>query len=215
MRPFQAAFERMPLIAILRGVQPEDAVGIGAALIHAGITLIEVPLNSPQPFDSIARLAREFGSDAVIGAGTVLSVDDVARLANAGGTLAVSPNMDPAVIQACVATGIVSLPGIATASEAFAGLEAGAAALKLFPAEGSSPAWLKALRAVLPSTIPVLPVGGIQPYTMDPWLRAGASGFGLGSGLFQPGLAPEEVGARAANYVEAMKNAKVAANASV
>lgn len=205
MTHFEAALERMPLIAILRGVRPEEVVDIGAALIEAGINLIEVPLNSPEAFVSISRLSKAFESVAVIGAGTVLSVGQVERVADAGGTIAVSPNMNPVVIEACLANGIVSLPGIATSSEAFAAIEAGAAALKLFPAEGSSPAWLKSLRAVLPIGVPVLPVGGIQPDIMAAWLRAGARGFGLGSGLFQPGLGADEVGARAAAYVETMK----------
>jgi 2-dehydro-3-deoxyphosphogalactonate aldolase len=210
MTYFEAALERMPLIAILRGVRPEEAVDIGAALIEAGINVIEVPLNSPEPFESIARLSEAFESVAVIGAGTVLRIDQVERLSDAGGTIAVSPNMNPAVIEACLAKGIVSIPGIATSTEAFAAIEAGAAALKLFPAEGSSPAWLRALRAVLPAGVPVLPVGGIQPDIMDAWLRAGARGFGLGSGLFQPGLGADEVGARAAKYVEVMKMLSIA-----
>jgi 2-dehydro-3-deoxyphosphogalactonate aldolase len=211
---FEDAFNRMPLIAILRGVQPKEAIEIGAALIDAGITLIEVPLNSPRPFDSIARLSEAFGSHAAIGAGTVLSVDDVARLAEAGGTVAVSPNMNAEVIKACVAKRIVSLPGVATASEAFGAIDAGATALKLFPAEGSSPAWLKALRAVLPTDIAVLPVGGIQPDNMLPWLHAGARGFGLGSGLYRPGSTPDAVRAHAIGYVEALKTALARSDAA-
>jgi 2-dehydro-3-deoxyphosphogalactonate aldolase len=215
MTRFEEAFARMPLVAILRGLRPEEAIEIGAALIDAGITLIEVPLNSPEPFDSIARLSEAFGSSAAIGAGTVLSVNQVERLADAGGTIAVSPNMNPEVITACVAKRIASLPGIATASEAFGAIDAGATALKLFPAEGSSPAWIKALRAVLPTNIAVLPVGGIQPDNVSSWLHAGASGFGLGSGLYRPGLGSDAVRARAVNYVEAIKRALAGDDAAI
>jgi 2-dehydro-3-deoxyphosphogalactonate aldolase len=204
---FQSALGRMPLIAILRGVRPDEVVAIGTALVEAGIELIEVPLNSPTPFDSIARLVAALGSRAVIGAGTVLSPEDVDRLADAGGRIAVSPNMNSAVIARCCALNMASLPGIATASEAFAAIDAGAAALKLFPAEGSSPVWLKALRAVLPPDMPILPVGGIQPDNMAPWLKAGANGFGLGSGLYRPGDDATRVAARAAAYVAALEPA--------
>ncbi len=204
---FQAAMERVPLIAILRGVRPHEVEAIGVALVEAGIEMIEVPLNSPQPFDSIARIVAALGSRAVVGAGTVLSPDDVARLADAGGSIAVSPNMNPAVIARCRSLGVTSLPGIATASEAFTAIDAGASALKLFPAEGSSPVWLKALRVVLPSDVPVLPVGGIQPDNMIDWLHAGAQGFGLGSGLYRPGDDVARVAIRAAAYVTAFSEA--------
>jgi 2-dehydro-3-deoxyphosphogalactonate aldolase len=201
---FDAAFARCPLIAILRGVQPDEVVAIGEALIDAGFTLIEVPLNSPRPLDSIARLAASAGHRAVIGAGTVLTLADVDAVAAAGGAMVISPNTDPAVIRASVAAGLVSLPGMATPSEGFAALAAGAHALKLFPAEGASPAVLKAMRAVLPGGIRVLPVGGIDPGTMQPWRAAGAAGFGLGSALYRPGDSAAQVGERARAFIAAL-----------
>lgn len=201
---FDAAFARCPLIAILRGVRPDEVEAIGDALVEAGFTLIEVPLNSPEPLDSIARLARRFAGRAVIGAGTVLREADVAAVQQAGGTMIISPNANLRVIAASAAAGLVSLPGIATPSEAFAAIEAGATALKLFPAEAASPAVLKAMRAVLPKDLRVLPVGGIAPDTMAPWLKAGAAGFGLGSALYQVGLSAEAVGARARAFVTAL-----------
>ncbi|MGC6399342.1 2-dehydro-3-deoxy-6-phosphogalactonate aldolase [Sphingomonas sp. FW199] len=204
---FDAAFARCPLIAILRGVQPDEVVPIGEALIAAGFTLIEVPLNSPRPLDSIARLASVAGDRAVIGAGTVLTVADVDAVAAAGGTMIISPNTDAAVIGASVNAGLVSLPGMATPSEGFAALAAGAHALKLFPAEGASPAVLKAMRAVLPAGTRVLPVGGIDPGNMQPWLDAGAAGFGLGSALYRPGYSAEQVGERARAFVAALTTA--------
>lgn len=184
---FDAAFRHCPLIAILRGVRPDEAEKVGGILVEAGFTIIEVPLNSPEPFDSIARLARCFAGRAVIGAGTVLKIDDVARVGEAGGTIVISPNANVKVIQASVAAGFVSLPGIATPTEAFAALEAGASALKLFPAEGASVAGLRAIRAVLPKAVRVLPVGGITLDNMAPWVAAGAAGFGLGSALYRAG----------------------------
>ncbi len=201
---FDAAFARCPLIAILRGVRPDEVEAIGDALVEAGFTLIEVPLNSPEPLDSIARLARRFAGRAVIGAGTVLREADVAAVQQAGGTMIISPNANLRVIAASAAAGLVSLPGIATPSEAFAAIEAGANALKLFPAEAASPAVLKAMRAVLPKDLRVLPVGGIAPDTMAPWLKAGAAGFGLGSALYQIGLSAEAVSARARAFIAAL-----------
>lgn len=177
---FDAALARCPLIAILRGVTPGEVVAVGEALFDAGFRLIEVPLNSPDPLDSIARLAQVFAGRAVIGAGTVLRATDVAAVRAAGGTMIVSPSTNIEVIAATKQGGLVSLPGIATPSEAFAALEAGATALKLFPAEGANPAVLKAIRAVLPAGVRVLPVGGITPGSMAPWIEAGAAGFGIG-----------------------------------
>jgi 2-dehydro-3-deoxyphosphogalactonate aldolase len=198
---FDAAFRRCPLIAILRGVTPQEVVGIGEALVGAGFGVIEVPLNSPEPFESIARLARAFAGRTVVGAGTVLRAAQVAAVQAAGGTIVISPNTNIEVITATARAGLVSLPGFATPSEAFAALEAGATALKLFPAEAASPAVLKAVRAVLPAGVRVLPVGGITPETLASWLRAGAAGFGLGSALYTPGLLPEEVGVRARQFI--------------
>lgn len=201
---FDAAFARCPLIAILRGVKPDEVEGIGDALVDAGFALIEVPLNSPEPLDSIARLAKRFAGKAVIGAGTVLREAEVAAVRAAGGTMIISPNANMAVIAASAAAGLVSLPGVATPSEAFAALDAGATALKLFPAEGASPAVLKAMRAVLPKATRVLPVGGIAPDNMTPWREAGAAGFGIASSLYKPGFDAAEVSARAKAFVAAL-----------
>jgi 2-dehydro-3-deoxyphosphogalactonate aldolase len=205
---FDAALRRCPLIAILRGVTPDEAVGIGEALVAAGFHLIEVPLNSPEPLDSIARLARALAGRAVIGAGTVLREADVAAVRAAGGAIIVSPNTNIGVITATASAGLASLPGVATPSEALAALDAGATALKLFPAEGSSPAVLKAMRAVLPGGVRILPVGGITPENLAPWLHAGAAGFGLGSALYAPGFAAGEVAVRARNFIAALESGR-------
>lgn len=201
---FDAAFASCPLIAILRGVRPDEVVGIGEELVAAGFTLIEVPMNSPDPLDSVARLVDALGDRAMIGAGTVLTVGQVAAMRDAGGRMVISPNANVDVIRASAAAGLVSLPGIATPSEALAALDAGATALKLFPAEAASPAVLKAMRAILPSELRVLPVGGIVPEGMAPWRQAGAAGFGLGSALYKPGLTAAEVGANARAFVAAL-----------
>ena len=201
---FDAAFARCPLVAILRGVEPDAVEAIGEELVAAGFTLIEVPMNSPDPLDSVARLAKRLGGRAVIGAGTVLDVAQVAAMRDAGGQMVISPNADLDVIRASAAAGLASLPGIATPSEAFAALKAGASALKLYPAEGASPAVLKAMRAVLPKTVRVLPVGGITPEDMAPWRAAGAAGFGLGSALYKPGMTAAEVGRNARSFVAAL-----------
>ena len=199
---FDAAFARCPLIAILRGVRPDEVEAIADALIDAGFTLIEVPLNSPDPFDSIARLARHCAGRAVVGAGTVLTVEQVAAVHDAGGRMAIAPDTNPAVIAAAVAAGLVSVPGFATPSEAFAALRAGARALKLFPAEAASPAVLKAVRAVLPPDLRILPVGGITPQAIPDWRAAGAAGFGLGSALYRPGMDASQVTANARRFLE-------------
>ena len=201
---FAAAFARCPLIAILRGVRPFEAEAIGEVLVEAGFTLIEVPMNSPDPLESIARLARSLGDHAMIGAGTVLTPDQVEAVRAAGGTMVISPNADPAVIAASVAAGLVSLPGIATPTEAFAALAAGASAIKLFPAEGASPSVLRAMRAVLPRDLRILPVGGIAPGSMQLWRDAGADGFGLGSALYSAGLDAHGVGERARAFMAAL-----------
>ena len=201
---FDAAFARCPLVAILRGVRPDEVEPIGEELVAAGFTLIEVPMNSPDPLESVARLATRFAGRAIVGAGTVLTVPHVQAVIDAGGTMVISPNANPRVIAASAAAGVVSLPGIATPSEGFAALDAGATALKLFPAEAASPGVLKAMLAVLPKGIRLLPVGGIAPDTMAPWLNAGAAGFGLGSALYKPGMTAEEVGSNARAFARAL-----------
>jgi len=201
---FGAAFATCPLVAILRGVRPDEVVAIGEELVAAGFTLIEVPMNSPDPLDSVARLVAALGDRAMIGAGTVLTPAQVDSVREAGGRMVISPNMNADVIRASVAAGMVSLPGIATPTEALAALDAGATALKLFPAEAASPAVLKAMRAILPRETRVLPVGGIVPDGMDPWREAGAAGFGLGSALYKPGLSADAVGANARAFVAAL-----------
>lgn len=203
MIEFAPALARLPLVAILRGVAPAEVEPIGDALVEAGFTLIEVPLNSPDPFASIERLARRHGTHALIGAGTVLRVDDVARVADAGGRMVISPNTNTDVIAATAAAGMASLPGYFTPSEAFAALAAGATALKLFPAEAASPAVVKAQRAVLPRNVPLLIVGGVAPDTMTPWLDVGADGFGLGSALYKAGATAAQVGAAARAFTAA------------
>lgn len=202
---FDRHFSECPLIAIIRGVTPDEVVGVGEALVVAGIRIIEIPLNSPDPFDSIARLGARLGAEATVGAGTVLSVADVGRVADAGGTIIVSPHSDPAVIADAAARGLVAAPGYFTPTEAFAALAAGAHILKLFPAEAASPTVLKAQKAVLPKHVPVLPVGGIKPESMAAWRAGGAAGFGLGGGVFKPGMSPADVGAAARRYVAALE----------
>ena len=203
MTEWQEFFHRMPLVAILRGLVPEQAVEIGDRLVECGFTTIEVPLNSPDPIESIARLARRHGDNAIIGAGTVLSPDDVAPIADAGGTLVVMPHSDPAVIAEAKRLGMVCAPGVATPTEAFAARAAGADLLKLFPAEQIAPPIVKAWRAVLPDEVPLVPVGGITPDTMAGYWQAGAAGFGLGSALFKPGMTADEVASRARDFVAA------------
>jgi len=195
-----------PLVAIIRGVTPDEAEAIGEAVYESGIRIIEVPLNSPEPLKSIERLAAKFGDRALIGGGTVLRPEWVDAVQAAGGRIIVSPNTNEAVIAAASSAGLVSCPGYFTPSEAFAALAAGATALKLFPAEGASPAVLKAQRAVLPKDVPVLIVGGIKPDNMQPWLAAGASGFGLGGGLYQPGQTAEQTLEKARAYVSGMQS---------
>ncbi len=206
---FGAAFAACPLLAVLRGIRPEDAEAVGEALIAAGMTLLEVPLNSPEPYESIARLsalaARLAGDTVLVGAGTVLTTEEVERVAAAGGRLVVSPATDPEVIAATKAAGMISGPGFFTPSEAFAAIRAGADVLKFFPAEAGSPVVMKALKTVLPRHVPVLAVGGISPQVMPAWHAAGADGFGLGAGLFKPGMSAGECGAMAERYVAAVR----------
>jgi 2-dehydro-3-deoxyphosphogalactonate aldolase len=201
---FRRHFAACPLVAIIRGVTPQEAEGIAAALIDAGIRIVEVPLNSPEPLASIERLARRFGEEALIGAGTVLRAAQVGEVAEAGGRLIVSPSTNAAVIEATVAAGLVSSPGYFTPSEAFAALDAGAHALKLFPAEAASPAMVKAQRAVLPPEVPLIVVGGVSPDKMAAYRVAGADGFGLGSALYRPGQSAVEVAAQARAFVSAL-----------
>ena len=196
------ALQTVPLVAILRGIKPAEALAVGQALLSTGWTLIEVPLNSPEPLVSIAALASAF-PQALIGAGTVLSVDDVRNVHAAGGQLIVSPNFNPAVVREAVRLGLVCLPGVMTASEAFAALEAGATGLKIFPAEMITPSVVKALRAVLPADTVVMPVGGITTANMAPYFAAGASGFGIGSALYKPGISAVEVKENAIYFIAA------------
>lgn len=203
---FAEAFAACPLVAVLRGLTSDEAAPIGDALVDAGFTLLEVPLNSPDPLASIAALAKRYAGRAIVGAGTVLTPQDVVAVADAGGALIVSPNTDPAVIRASVERGLISLPGYFTPSEAFAALHAGAHGLKLFPAEGAAPAFLKAQRAVLPRATKVLAVGGITPDTMPQWHAAGADGFGLGSNLYRAGKSAADVARDAAAFVQAAKD---------
>ncbi|KQV87684.1 MULTISPECIES: 2-dehydro-3-deoxy-6-phosphogalactonate aldolase [unclassified Roseateles] len=199
------ALQQLPLVAILRGVKPDEVEAIADTLYAEGFRVIEVPLNSPQALDSIARLARRMPNDALIGAGTVLSADAVRDVQIAGGRLIVMPHADVAVIRVAKARGLACIPGAATPTEAFAALQAGADALKLFPAELVTPPVLKAMRAVLPRELSLLPVGGITPETMAPYRQAGAAGFGLGSALYSPGLTASDVAPRARAFVQAWR----------
>lgn len=192
----------MPMLAILRGLQPDEALPLGQVLVTAGWSLIEVPLNSPKPLESIAAMAKAF-PQTLVGAGTVLSPSEVRDVHAAGGQLIVSPNFNPAVVHEAARLGLICLPGVMTASEAFAALEAGATGLKLFPAEMVTPAVLKALRAVLPQDVLVLPVGGITPGNAGQWLDAGANGLGIGSALYKPGMAPSALADNAINFIAA------------
>ena len=198
---FAAAHAKLPLVAILRGITPPEAEPIALALYDAGFRLIEVPLNSPNPFDSIAIMRRTLPSDALIGAGTVLSCEQIRALKASGGELAVMPHADLAVIGAAKDAGMICTPGVATPTEAFAALAAGADALKIFPAELVTPTVLKAIRVVLPKGTLLLPVGGITPDNMGPYLKAGATGFGLGSALYKPGVSAGEVATVATRFV--------------
>ena len=193
------ALHQLPLIAILRGLTPTEAPATGQALVDSGFAIIEVPLNSPTPLQSIKALTALF-PQTLIGAGTVLHAQQVMDVHAAGGRLVVSPNFNPAVVAKALALGMVVLPGVATPSEAFAALEAGAHGLKLFPAEMISPSVVKALRAVLPPATALMPVGGITPESMAAYLEAGANGFGIGSALYKPGMAADAVTANAIQF---------------
>ena len=195
--------DTLPLIAILRGLEPENAVAVGEAIVAAGFVCLEVPLNSPRPLESIRRLRDALDGRALVGAGTVLSVEAAHDVAAAGGQIVISPNTNPDVIRAAKTLGLLSIPGFFTPSEAFAALDAGADALKLFPAEVAGPQGLKAVRAVLPAETRVYAVGGVAPDTITTWRKAGASGFGIGSALFAPGRTAIDTGRAAAAFVAA------------
>lgn len=199
----QSWLQPLPLVAILRGVTPDEVIAIGTVLVNAGFRVLEVPLNSPCPFHSIERLAHTFGDRCTIGAGTVLAVADVGRVADAGGRLIVTPHTDPAIIAAAKQKHLHCTPGTATPSEAFAALRAGADAIKVFPAEQITPKVLHAWRAVLPRDVDVLPVGGITPTSMAEYVCAGATGFGIGSALYKPGRSIAEISAAAQEFASA------------
>ena len=195
----------LPLIAVLRGITPEEIPAVGATLVEHGFRMIEVPLNSPRPFDSIRRLAADLGGRCLVGAGTVIDAADVARVQAAGGRVIVMPHADTAVIREAKGRTLLCLPGVATVTEAFAALAAGADGLKMFPAEGLSPAVLKAWRAVLPKDVLIFPVGGIRPDTLAPYWAAGASGFGTGSNLYVPGATAATIATAASAYAAAFR----------
>ena len=201
---FRRYFAECPLVAIIRGVTPAEAEGIASALYDGGIRIIEVPLNSPQPLDSIRIIAERFGDRTVVGAGTVLDPEEVLKVRGAGGRLIVSPNTNTAVIEATVAAGMVSSPGYFTPSEALAAIRAGAHSIKLFPAEAASRKVVKSQKAVLPKDIPLIVVGGVTPDAIPGWLEGGADGFGLGGGLYQPGQDVETTLEKARAYVDAV-----------
>jgi 2-dehydro-3-deoxyphosphogalactonate aldolase len=195
----------LPLVAVLRGITADEVLDVGEALCAVGFRMLEVTLNSPRPFESIRRLAHEFGTRALVGAGTVIDPVDVARVKEAGGNLIVMPHADVAVVREAKRLGMVCLPGVATPTEAFATLAAGADALKLFPAEAMVPATLRAWRAVLPKGTLVFAVGGIRPDNMGPWWDVGADGFGTGSNLYKPGAAIDDVRTAAARYASSFR----------
>jgi 2-dehydro-3-deoxyphosphogalactonate aldolase len=201
------AMAELPLVAILRGIRPEEAESIGAGLVAAGFLIVEVPLNSPEPFRSIEILARSFGDSAVVGSGTVMSPEAARRTVAAGGRLVVMPHSDAEVIRAAKSAGAWCLPGVATPTEGFAALAARADGLKLFPGEAMPPIVVKAWRAVFSPDVRLLPVGGITPERIADYVAAGASGFGIGSALYKSGVSPKEIESRAASFVHAWRSA--------
>ena len=200
----------LPLVAILRGLQPDRARDVGMALVDAGFRMIEVPLNSPDPFRSIEVLAKSLPGSVLVGAGTVMEPDDVNGVRDVGGRLIVMPHGDLKVVRRAKELGLACTPGVATPTEAFAALRAGADAIKIFPAEAMPPIIVKAWRAVLPKHVIVLPVGGIKPDTMKDYVAAGANGFGLGSALFTPAMSAPEIGRNARDFAEAWKALRAA-----
>tara|TARA_A100001011_G_scaffold397834_1_gene500110 strand:- start:3195 stop:3836 length:642 start_codon:yes stop_codon:yes gene_type:complete len=204
MTAFFSVIEKHPLIAILRGIKPTEVVDVAEILIEKDFKIIEIPLNSPDPIRSIELLTHYFENHAIIGAGTVLDEASIRSIAEAGAKLIVMPNGNGIVVKAAKDRGLIAIPGIATPSEAFAMIEAGADALKLFPAEGIPPSVLKAMKAVLPSTVPILPVGGITPEKMNDYLKAGAIGFGLGSALYKPGMTLRDIRKNAEAFNQAL-----------
>lgn len=212
---FAEAMAKLPLVAILRGIKPDEATPILMALIDAGFLIIEAPLNSPDPLETIRLMRVVAPREALIGAGTVRTVSEVAAVAEAGGDLIVTPHADIAVIAAAKARGLFALPGVATPTEAFAALKAGADGLKAFPAEMITPAVVKAWRAVISADVPILPVGGINPASMAAYVASGADGFGLGSALYRPSDSAQKVAANAAAFVAAWRKIKPVAAKSL
>ena len=206
MSKLDEAFAACPLVAILRGITPEEAIEVGQALFDAGLRVIEVPLNSPDPLKSIERLASQFGGNALIGAGTVMTPDDVIEVRDAGGELIVMPHSDPEIIEEAKAEGLYCLPGVATPSEGFMALTNGADGLKMFPGEAMPPKIVKAWRAVFPVSIKLLPVGGVTVENIPDYLAAGGSGFGIGTSLYTPGRSAEDVRLRADAIVAACRS---------
>lgn len=202
MEQWLDALKTLPLVAILRGLRPDEALGVGEMLVEAGFKIVEVPLNSPEPFDSIKLLVQALGKRAIVGAGTVLNVAAVETLHAVGGQICISPNANPDVIRRAKALGMISFPAFFTPTEAFSAIDAGADAIKLFPAELAGTTGLKAMKAVLPKNIPVFPVGGVNPDNMKDFIEAGAAGFGIGSAVFKPGDTPEIVYKKAKAFVD-------------
>jgi 2-dehydro-3-deoxyphosphogalactonate aldolase len=203
---WQDTLKTLPLVAILRGIKPSEALAVGSRIVTAGFKVLEVPLNSPEPFESIKLMVEAFGNDAIVGAGTVLRPEDVDRLAEVGGQICISPNANPAVIRRAKDLGLISFPAFFTATEAFVAIDAGADALKLFPAELAGVKGLKALKAILPKTMPVFPVGGVEPGNMKDYLDVGAAGFGIGSSVYKPGDTAEVAFGKAKAFTDAWAN---------
>jgi 2-dehydro-3-deoxyphosphogalactonate aldolase len=200
--------EKIPVVAIIRGVTPDEAIEIGHAIYEAGIGIIEVPLNSPEPFESIKRLSIELGEDCIIGCGTLLNEEDANRVAKVGGQIAVTPNTRPSVIRKCIELGMTPMPGWATPTEAFAAYQAGARYLKLFPASSFGAGHIKAIKAVLPNDAKVLAVGGAGAHNAGEWIAAGIDGFGIGSDIYAAGRSAEDVHRRCKDIVDAINSAR-------